>query len=255
MKLRLFTPEAYDRLLNSVDKNADRYLSGEDWVGDFFKNDDSYFVDSGIEVSDFEFEYVPGIKTKKQKSHEDFTNACRLYKAFKNLTRKEATIRYMWSYLAHCVPQFRDYARDRWLRKPDLDTIRERFFVNEYSGLLNGNAISRLWWCACLTHLPNEKDEFRLTRILLTNQVICSRIMDSQDRMNINRLKGVLTALEDIINEYPGTSFISLCFNHCYQRMNREAACLVMESLTPEEIRDKAYRFMSEFMREHESGS
>ena len=42
MFLGYFTEEAYEKLLNDVDVNLEKYAASEEWLADYFK-DETYF--------------------------------------------------------------------------------------------------------------------------------------------------------------------------------------------------------------------
>ena len=56
--------------------------------------------------------------------------------------------------------------------------------------------------CSLLRFLSKNSNPYALTEILLMNQTICTDVMDTLNRMNFNRIKGVLLALKDYKEEY-----------------------------------------------------
>lgn len=244
MRLRYFTEEAYDKLLSDIPGNAEKYSEENDWLPEYFGSENDYYKISSVEVSEFEPLYIPGRKDDAQKSREDLENTKRLHRAFINLTPYQASIKYMWTYLCHAIPAYRNYIRDRWMQDERENTIRNRFFVTDYTSLLNDNALSRLWWFGHLTYDPHRENPYELTEILLANQTICTDVMDTSNRMNPDRIRGILMAIKDFKNEIPNGEGITEYFRECKKYLNHYAAVTILESLTPEEIRDLAYKYM-----------
>ncbi len=240
MNLGYFTEEAYDTLLNNVDKNLDKYKESDDWVKDFFGNNDYYRTSKSVNVLSFTPYYIPGSKSDEQKSLEDLSNVRFLYEAFKSLTPLQASNKYMWTYLCHDNAEFRKYIIDRWLTDARENTILTRFFVQRPSDLLNDNALSRLWWYGYLTYDKTNSNPYALTEILLINQTVCTDVIDTLNRMSFPRIKGLLLAIKefrDIIGEKEG---ITEYVRQCNKYLNRYAAVTTMELLDFEEIKNIA---------------
>lgn len=243
MLLRYFTEEAYEKLLQNISQNSEKYLSGEEWLPEFF-GETEYFKTSSVEVLSFSPDYSAGKKDDAQKSQEDLVNTRKLYDAFKRLNPQQASNKYLWTYLCHAVPEYREYIRDRWLQDARENTIKSRYFVTGTGSLLNDNALSRLWWYGYLTYDEESSNPYLLTEILLTNQTICTDVMDTMNRMNFNRMKGVLFAIRDFQYEIGGTEGLIDYFRECKKYLNHYAAVTSLEFLDFEEIRDLAFNYM-----------
>ncbi|MFU0833938.1 MAG: LAGLIDADG-2 domain-containing protein [Oscillospiraceae bacterium] len=250
MFLGYFTEEAYDRLLTSIPDNADKYAGTDEWIKDFFKNSKEYYGTSKtVEVHKFTPYYTVGAKTDAQKSKEDLENTRRLYDAFKTLTPLQASNKYMWTYLCHTVPEYREYIRNRWMTNARENTIKAHYFVTTTRNLLNHNGLSRLWWYGYLTYDPDSKNHYALTEILLTNQTICTDVMDTLNRMNFNRMKGVLLAIRDFRDKI-GNEGITDYFRECAKYLNHYAAVTNLDFLEPEEIKELALNYMDKLRDE-----
>lgn len=254
MLLGYFTEEAYKKLLHDIPQNAEKYLSGEEWLPTYFGSND-YFKMSSVDVNMFVPSYTPGKKDDAQKSQEDLVNTRLIYDAFKSLTPLQASNKYLWSYLCHAVPEYREYIRDRWLQEERENTIRSRFFATTPGSLLNDNALSRLWWYGYLTYDRHNSNHYALTEILLTNQTICTDVMDTFNRMNFDRMKGVLLAIKDFKNELGDNEGITKYFRECKKYLNHYAAVTTLEFLDSEEIRDLAFNYMMKLREDKQSGS
>lgn len=250
MLLGYFTEEAYDRLLHSISENAEYYSGTDDWLPDFFGPNEEYYKMSAVDVSAFTPAYTPGKKTDEQKSSEDLVNTRLIYDAFHRLTPLQASNKYMWTYLCHAKAEYRDYIRDRWMQEERSNTIKSRFFVTTPGSLLNDNALSRLWWYGYLTYDEDNTNHYALTEILFTNQTICTDVMDTFNRMNHSRMKGVLLAIRDFRDILGDNEGITDYFRECKKYLNHYAAVTAMEFLDSEEIRELAFNYMVKLREE-----
>ena len=193
MLLGYFTEEAYDDLLHDIPKNSEYYAENKgNWLSSYFRGKNDYYKISTVNVSEFTLEYTPGKKDDAQKAREDLVNTRILYDALKSLTPLQASNKYMWTYLCHAVPKYYTYILDRWMQGERQNTIKTRFFVTNSDSLRNDNALSRLWWYGHLTYDKKNSNHYELTEVLLTNQTICTDVMDTLNRMNYDRIRGVL---------------------------------------------------------------
>ena len=255
MLLGYFSEEAYDSLLQDISTNADKYSSDADWLSEYFEGKSDFFQTSSVEMNMFTPQYTPGKKTDEQKTHEDLINTQLLYDAFRSLTPHQATNKYMWTYLCHAIPKYREYIRDRWMQDARENTIKSRFFVTTSEALLNYNALSRLWWYGYLTYDINNENHYALTEVLLTNQTICKDVMDTFNRMNHERITGVLLAIRDFKAILGGNEGITEYFRECKKYLNHYAAVTVLEFLDSKEIRDLAFNYMMKLRTAKQKGN
>lgn len=254
MLLGYFTEDAYEKLYHDIESNADKYTTDEDWLPEFFGNTDYFKMSKSVNVNLFSPYYIPGPKDDAQKSREDLINARNMYEAFKGLTPLQASNKYMWTYLCHAVPEYREYIRDRWMSAERSNTIKTRYFVTGSGSLLNDNALSRLWWYGYLTYDPDGANHYALTEILFTNQTICTDVMDTLNRTNFSRIKGVLLAIKDFKDLLGANEGITEYFRECKKYLNHYAAVTNFDFLDAEDIRDLAYDYMVK-LREEKLGS
>ena len=232
MLLGYFTEEAYERLLNDVDVNRDKYASNEEWLENYFGRGVVYSGLSSVEVNKFN-PYYTGSKNDDTIRNEDLTNAINIYEAFK-LTPLQATNKYMWSYLCHTDKDCRKYIQNRW----GDGKIEQRYFVpGEGDGLYFFNALSRLWWWAHLTYDPENRDHYELTRILFANQMVGKDFLGTLNKANFNRTKGVLLALRDFREELGPREGINQYFRDCNKILNHHAAINMFDFLDWEDIK------------------
>lgn len=243
MMLGFFTEDAYVKLFSDISLNSDKYMSDEEWLSEYFGGTE-YYMMSTVDVGKFTPSYSLGKKDDAQKASEDLVNTRLLYDAFKKLTPLQASNKYMWTYLCHAFPEYREYIKDRWLQEARENTIKSRFFVTTSDSLLNDHALSRLWWYGYLTYDENNPNPYALTEVLLTNQTICTDVMDTSNRMNPERMKGVLLAIKDFKNEISDSEGITEYFRECKKYLNHYAAVTTLEFLDSSEIRDLAFNYM-----------
>ena len=246
MLLGYLTEDAYEKLYHDIERNSEKYTQEEDWLPGYFGyKSDYYKVSQTVDVQHFTPYYVPGQKTDSQKTEEDLINTRTLHAAFKTLTPLQASNKYMWTYLCHAVPEYRNYIRDRWMSSERANTIKTRFFVTGATSLLNDNALSRLWWYGYLTYdQANTSDPYALTKILLTNQTICTDVMDTMNRMNFNRIKGVLLGIKDFKELVGDNEGITDYFRECKKYLNHYAAVTSLDFLDYDEIRKLTFDYM-----------
>lgn len=234
MNLMYFEEVAYDELKKNIAKNAEFYISGEDWLDDYFNNSENYYRKSGVIVNSPDLMFSP---------MDDLCNTRILHNAFKNLTPLQATNKYMWTYLSHVT--FKDYILSRWMQNPRGNTILTRFFVTGDVSLLNDNAISRLWWYGYLTHDDNNQNPYHLTEILLKYQQICTDIMDTPFSKNKNVIKGILLGIKDFVNN-PESKNLTETVRSCMKYLRRYSAVTIIDALDEKEIENLVNEYMKQ---------
>ena len=89
--------------------------------------------------------------------------------------------------------------------------------------------------------------------ILFTNQTICTDVMDTFNRMNYDRMRGVLLAIRDFKEELSENEGITEYFRECKKYLNHYAAVTTLEFLDSDEIRDLAFNYMMKLREERMS--
>lgn len=232
MLLGYFTEEAYERLLNDVNENSEKYAGDEDWLENYFGRGITFSGLSSVEVNKFS-PFCSGSKSNAAKNEEDLTNAIKIYEAFK-LTPLQASNKYMWAYLCHVDKDCRKYIQQRW----EGGNIEQRYFVpGEGDGLYFFNALSRLWWCAHLTYDKDNRDHYALTKILFENQMLGKDLLDTLNRANFIRMKGILLAMKDFKEVLGEREGMNQYFRECKKILNHTAAINMFDFLDSEDIR------------------
>lgn len=237
MRLGYFTEEAYERLLGDVDKNEEKYKGNDEWLDEYFGKGVKYCGLSAVQVNQFKPE-IPSKLDDDSIRNNDLTNAIMIYSMFK-LTPLQATNKYMWSYLCHKDKDCRAYIQKRW---PDRKIEQSYFVPGGANGLYFFNSLSRLWWWAHFTYDESNKgDPFALTKILFENQMFGKDLLDTLNRNNLTRMKGVLLAVQDfkeVIGPKEGLSAYSRDFK---KKIDRTATIKMFDYLDYDEIRKIAF--------------
>ncbi len=128
--------------------------------------------------------------------------------------------------------------RYRWSdSKPE-----QRYFVpGDGMGLYYFNGLSRLWWWAHLTYDPDNRDHYALTKILFENQMLGKDILDTLNRTNFKRMKGILLAIRDFKANVAPNEAITDYFRECKKELNHCAAISVFDFLDYEDIKKITY--------------
>jgi hypothetical protein len=75
--------------------------------------------------------------------------------------------------------------------------------------------------------------------------------MDTFNRMNYDRMRGVLLAIKDFKDEIGGNEGITEYFRECKKYLNHYAAVTTLEFLDSNEIRDLAFNYMMKLRDEN----
>ena len=79
--------------------------------------------------------------------------------------------------------------------------------------------------------------------------------MDTFNRMNLDRMRGVLLAIRDFKNEINENEGITDYFRECKKYLNHYAAVTTLEFLDSEEIRELAFNYMMKLREEKTNGN
>ena len=250
--LKYFTEDAYNNLFRDISKNTKRYYEEDNsWLHEYFNNSNDYFKESfSTSIKEFSPFFIKGKKSDKQKAEEDRINARGIHKAFINITPYQASQKYFWAYLCHMESKYYEYVKDRWLqdyKETSIEiTIEARFFVKTHCNLMNDNALSRLWWAAYLTYDPtNKENPYYLTDILMTNQTFSTDVLDTFNRLNFERIRGLLLGVDKFLKleDVKGIG-LQNTFRECKKYLNHDAAVRSYDMLSSEEIEEITFKYM-----------
>ena len=245
MKLRCLKETAYYALLNNIDNNRNKYDTDKVWLDEYF-NGQPYYDESSVTGSSFNFYFASEHLIDKQKSEEDIVNVKIVYSALRNLTPAQAINKYLWTYLCHANQDCYSYIKHRWEIEKNQSSILTRFFVRTPRDVINDNAIARLWWYGYLTYdKENTSNPYHLLNTLLINQTIATDVMDTLNRRNLHRLRGVLKGIKQYLEYKEGNSqYLGDRFRECKKYLNRYAAVTSFDFLSSEEICNLTANYM-----------
>lgn len=241
MYISYFDEAAYDKLLNDVTINKEKYLSDDIWIENYFGGN-KYFEVSSIFVPNISLSHSTKL-TDEQKCQEDIQNVKMLYSAYKDyITPLTATNKYMWAYLCH--RNFYEYVVDRWMMnsRDAVATVKTRFFANGKSFKFD-NAVARLWWYGYITYEQDAPNPFALTEILLSSQQICTDLIDESYSSNRTVVKAMLCALKQIKEDHPGKG-MSQPWRDCVKYINRFGAVKNLDFIGFDAIYNEAYHYL-----------
>jgi hypothetical protein len=267
---KYLTLEAYCKLYNSIEANTDKYLTQDNsWVKEFLGGEDYYHI-STVSVNHFTPILLNGETKDSEIAKIDFKNAKNIHIAYKDLTRYQASQKLFWTYQTHFDNDCYRYSQDRWCITPRENTIKNRFFVTSYGSLFNDSSISRLFLMADLTYedlereikLAKQKNDFEyleelyakqndpnydpyyLTEILMTNQTLSTDVLDTQNKNNFQRVKGVLYGINEYIKVVGTNVRVADVFRECKKYLNIDAAVRSYDLLSWKKIAEITFHTM-----------
>ena len=245
MFIPYFEETAYDKLSSDISKNAEKYTSCENWLDEYFQGL-PYISDSTIEIPKVSGSMLHSKNpTVDQIRDEEIHNVKVIYGAYKDhITPLLATNKYMWSCLCH--KEFSEYINDRWLdnSRDILVTIKTRFFMNGKAGVFD-NAIARLWWYGYISYDEGAANPYHLTQILLTNQQICTDLIDQSYSKNKTVSKAMLLALKTIKDEFPQKG-LTQPWRDCVKYVNRCGAVMNLDFVGEDKVYELTYNYLKE---------
>lgn len=250
MNLIYFTKEAYKLLKKDLNSNKDNYYNDDPWLTEYFTAAglDEFYKTSSITVPNLQLVYSGDDTESKNK--DDLLNIKILYSEYKDkLSPLQASDPLLWSALCHIT--FKQYVLNRW--KKDDGTVRldQRFFATEgRASLLYYNAIARLWWSGYLTYDEDKasSNPWYLTETLFSAQQIQKDLFDQPFSMNRTIVRGLLMALKRV-QEENGNSCTTIFRKCCDSYLNHYGAVSILDTLTPEEIEEIAYKYMKTLVK------
>ena len=141
------------------------------------------------------------IKLKEPKDNNrtgyEFENGKILFESFKGLKPDYATDRRIWTCLTHTIlwhymkkraPLPENESEDRVINH----ILTHWFLVGTSPKYLMRNDISRLWWITYLTHDPNRKDPYELTRLAFQDLDLTRTIFEGYQGRNRKLVHAIL---------------------------------------------------------------
>ena len=198
-ELRIFRSKYVDQLFQSVDKgDVEKY------------NQETFQADHVFALGSTNIIIPPGFKLDSNK--DEFTNSKALYENLK-INSIQASDPRLWTTLSHTL--FYRYLKERWpLNQSDeknISRIKSRYFLQSTSlEKLSRNGLARLWWYSHLTFDDSRKDNFELTKIMLSKQDLTVGITERAIGACKNIRLTVLQYLKDNAKIYKSEDMIRL---------------------------------------------
>lgn len=260
MRIKYLTNKAYETLLDNIAIDKEYYSRDDMWLLEYFEGKE-FAKESRIDVSPITL-YMDG-----DRNASDLINTRAIFDTFEELTPQQASNPYLWSYLS--LVDFWKYSKWRWGRSDEDTTdmvldgvvtpeetkrsvnIKQRYLcVPSRIGLLR-NSLSRLWWYGYLTYQPNSPaHKYDLTKLLLSHSDLCSSVVERNFSMNRNITVGVLSAIQQINDEFPMQPVDRSLITGEYEwrdlckYINRYGAVTLLDSLTADEIKAISYNYI-----------
>jgi len=198
-ELKIFNSKYVAQLFQSVNKGEI-----EKYVEDKFEGDHQYALGSTNIIIPSGF--------KLDSKQDEFTNSKALYENLK-INSIQASDPRLWTTLSHTI--FYDYLKDRWplnqSNEKNISRIKSRYFLQSTSlEKLSRNGLARLWWYSHLTFDDSRRDNFELTKIMLSKQDLTVGITERAIGACKNIRLTVLQYLKDNSNIYKSEDMIRL---------------------------------------------
>lgn len=229
--LQLFRSQAVAHLFNDVEKNLEKYRSGnfED-----FLHDPSLFLDSTCSADD---DAIKKITCTKENDNEV---ACclNILSAIHGVSSYLARDERLWARLCHI--ELIEYSRTRWPIPPDdgkaVAHIKKHFFAKGARGIERDNAVSRLWWMATICNkVQGLSLEQSLTAFLFQTDVRANIVERPTTSQNATLLSSVVNKLHD---SYQGNKALynREKFRSVMKNLNLEGGVRLLEVLDDKEL-------------------
>ncbi len=244
------------------------YLSRQD-VKDLQHN-----VEKNIELycdRSASFEGVEGIKRKKSNARfesalaldsyapaDDKKNALKVYKSLRNLSPQQASDERVWACLTHF--EAKAYVYHRWIEHAadPVHTVRMHCFVSggrsSTVGLLRDNALSRLWWLGYYAYqiVPDAPAEF--LEVVLPSDFWREVIYSPTVSRNLKILKAIYECLRESSERQDGLLKKST-YRKWFKYLNLAGGVLLLDSLSPENLKEVVDRSAAKALRDQASES
>lgn len=148
---------------------------------------------------------TPKLSVPTESDFLELENAVKLFGAFKNLSRTQATDVRIWTYMSHV--QYWDYMKARWPSPTDnqkdkkINHILQHWYMKTSdSKSISRHGIASLWWGAFITYDKQRKDPFELTAEFFSKQDYKRLILEQ----NIAFYKPLVHAILEYVIEHYG---------------------------------------------------
>lgn len=235
MKLYFMKEDALTYFKGNIENNLESYsLKTNEWM---FEKYAEPFEEFKIEVPDFTLSMAD-----KNPANTDYENIKIIYENLKGISSSQATDERLWAGLAHTV--FMDFLKYRIGLDNKKEISKEKilnnfFFKQNIKRSLIGNPLSRLWWAGKMVYdEENSQNPFYALEHFKTDFSTKSLMIFSNNYTgNPKILRAVLTAIEDLENEY-GKLDRKRCMD-IYKYVNILGGIIITDYLSQEELKEK----------------
>lgn len=247
-KIRMLTEASLNYLKQNIKSHIELYQNGDlTWLKDYFLDKQNTF-ESKINDANIELKIPVG----EDKKEFDAYNAELLYKNYPDITPALAADERLWASL--CNGLYFDYMRNRWpayavqTGQTEENIILQRYF---FAGALRKsqerNGLSRLWLCARMTFDSDLKDQYSLTKIMLSNTNFPFYLLGHGFGGNRAIVRGTLKAIQRLKNEAK-LDISSMPLKEFARRLNLIGGASVLDNYPEEWFIEEGYKFMSNYV-------
>lgn len=191
--LYIIREDALNAMKENIEQNISAYKNG---TFPALKPEQTSMI-VGISIPDNLGQEMIDAITYKQNKLMLFESAKLLHKGLR-ISPLLASEESVWAYLTHGPLQ--NFTHQVWDFSQLTENQSERKYVLthwfvENSSLILRNAVASLWWSVEISRIPDEEDQYRLTRLLFSNYTFRVVSMAQVLRMR-NVLRGVLEWLD-----------------------------------------------------------
>jgi hypothetical protein len=194
MELRFLKTSAVSTLVHDISSNVLRYQQNGFDDLDLFSSNYSFQSASGLfNAQELESLVIPD-------SHSDYEadNSYKVFNAFPNLSRYEATDPRLWTFYCHNYAL--DYTRARYAKKLQKEDslgisneIYKHFFANNNNrDLIRNNSLARLWWNYKIAQDADASNAQEMLKVLLVNTDFRASIVERTSLFSSNSFKALL---------------------------------------------------------------
>lgn len=227
-KLCYLSTPVTEKLEDDVEKNIDRYLTGD--FADMAQ-EEGWSIPTTIEIDP-----DPLTRLKMGRKPEDeIENALLVWQALARVTPTLASEGRIWTRLTHLDGLA--YSRARWLgRKTDLtaaDMVRKHFFGDTQTKRRDDNAIGRLWWAAYIARLAMPDDQAGALKAILRSTDTRSNIVE---RARGSSRPKIAAGIVRAIMREPRVTESESAFREFMKSLNRLGGGVIFEAMADQEI-------------------
>lgn len=194
MGIYFLKEEAFSNLITNIAENKDIYLAGEFSTSDFTKSEISFESKGTLDP-----EVLKTLQEPFDNKNYELENSVIVFRAFREITRYQASDPRMWSFYCHTFAT--KYARARYAKKFNnevdlsqlIGSVRMHFFGgNQSRELLRNNLLARLWWNYRLVMDVDENLAEDLLKVLLVNSDHRNSFVERPTQFSTNAVKARL---------------------------------------------------------------